>query len=82
MELKDPANDKVLSYLEQIDCLYPVQSLLSSENEEFSYNNAEYFEEVTYDKFSKPFAEVISDFSLPRQKRHSVSVSVHTFSSP
>lgn len=62
MEIKDGTNDKVLTYIEQMNSSYPVQALLSSEHEDYAYSNAEGFEEVQYEKYSKPFAEVIEDF--------------------
>lgn len=61
--------EKVLMFLEQITSNYPIQSLLINEYCDYAYNNAEYYDEIEYDKFSMPYIQVIEDFlSISKKK--------------
>ena len=51
-----------------MNSLYPVQALLESDNCDYAFNNAEYYDEVDYDKFSKAYPEVIKDFLTLAQR--------------
>lgn len=41
---------------------FPIKDLINSENCDYAYNAIDDYEEVTYEKFSKSYDEVINDF--------------------